>query len=54
MFANGNQALREYAFNAGMDNPEKAWILTPWDVWMPNPHYDGPEVQHPEEETYCE
>ena len=40
--------MREAAFNEGMDNPERPWILTDWDVWMPNPFYQGPPVDHPE------
>ena len=42
-------AMREYAQNAGEDVPEAAWILTPYDVWMRNPHYSGPEVPHPDD-----
>lgn len=45
-----SEAMAEYASNAGMSRPERAWILTPWDVWMPNPHYSGPTVLHPESE----
>jgi hypothetical protein len=41
-------ACREYAYNWGMDNPDRAWVLTDYDVWMPNPHYQGPPVPHPE------
>jgi hypothetical protein len=40
---------REYATNYGMDHPEKPWILSPRDVWHPNPSYRGPRVPHPEE-----
>ncbi len=42
------QACREEAYNAGMDRPDRPWILTGYDVWMPNPHYQGPPVPHPE------
>lgn len=42
------EAAREYARNAGADNPQKAWILTPWDTWEANPSYSGPAVPHPE------
>jgi hypothetical protein len=41
-------AMREYAYNAGMDNPDRAWILTPMDAWLPNPHYRGKPEPHPE------
>lgn len=46
------EADREYAFNAGMDNPDRAWILSDRDVWYPNPFYRGPAVPHPELEDY--
>lgn len=32
----------------GMEQPEKQWILTNYDVWEKNPYYHGPEQQHPE------
>ncbi len=41
---------REYAINAGQDNPDRAWILCPSDSWQPNPFYNGPPVPHPEED----
>lgn len=40
--------LYGWASGYGADMPERPWILTPWDVWMPNPHYQGPPVEHPE------
>lgn len=43
--------LREYAYNAGMHEPERAWICTPWDTWEPNPFYKGPPVRHPEDDS---
>jgi hypothetical protein len=43
-----SDAIREYGTNAGGDKPEHPWILTPWDVWVRNPAYTGPEVRHPE------
>lgn len=45
-----DEATRQYAYNHGALEPEKAWILTPFDVWMPNPHYNGPAVPHPEDD----
>lgn len=45
-------ADREYAHNAGMDNPDQAWILSDRDVWYKNPFYRGPAVPHPEEDEY--
>ena len=47
--ATNSEALREYADNAGRDNPTSAWICTPWDTWERNPHYRGPPVRHPED-----
>lgn len=47
--ATPQESVYEYAYNAGMDRPDDAWILTPFDVWMPNPHYVGPRVRHPED-----
>lgn len=44
---------REYARNAGMDDPDRAWILAPSDTWMRNPFYSGPAVPHPEEDDYA-
>ena len=46
--ARPNDALREYAYNAGADNLDSAWLSTDWDVWVKNPYYSGPEVPHPE------
>jgi len=46
--ATHTDAMREYARNAGAEHPEQAWITTPWDVCMPNPHYTGPAKPHPE------
>lgn len=41
-------AMQEHAYNAGIDNPNQAWILTPMDAWYANPHYHGEKVPHPE------
>ena len=35
----------------GMENPDKQWVLTDYDVWERNPFYSGPEQQHPEDDT---
>ena len=42
------EADREYAANVGMDNPQRAWILSSRDVWYPNPFYAGRPVPHPD------
>ena len=46
-----SEACKEFACNAGMDNPGDAWILTPWDSWERNPFYSGPPVRHPEDDS---
>ena len=48
--ATHSDAMREYTWNVGAENPNQAWILTNYDVWMKNPYYHGPAVQHPEDE----
>ena len=50
MNASGSESLAEFARNAGMDNPERAWLLDPRDVWVRNPFYNGPSVPHPEDD----
>ena len=42
-------ALRQYAAAHGADRPESQWVLSPFDTWELNPHYDGPNQPHPEE-----
>lgn len=50
--ASNGEALNEYAHNAGMDNPDTAWILHDRDIWLKNPYYAGPPQLHPEDDTY--
>lgn len=45
-----SEAMSEYARNAGVDDPEREWILTPWDTWHRNPTYTGPRGPHPEDD----
>lgn len=47
--ATHSDAFGEFARNAGMHEPDRAWLLTDWDVWVQNPHYRGPTVKHPED-----
>jgi len=49
--ATGGESLRELAVNAGMDSPDRAWLLDPRDVRVANPYYHGPRVPHPEDEN---
>lgn len=51
-YATVTDAIFEHARNVGRDHPDVAWILTPYDIWHPNPYYRGPAVQHPEDEGY--
>jgi hypothetical protein len=46
--ASPSEAIAEFGRNAGMDNPDQAWLLHDWDVWVKNPFYSGPPVPHPE------
>jgi hypothetical protein len=48
--ATGSESLREFAENAGMDNPDQCWLLDTRDVWVKNPYYHGPPVPHPEDD----
>jgi hypothetical protein len=43
------EALEEYAVVVGRDNPDQAWISTPYDVWRSNPFYRGTPVPYPED-----
>jgi hypothetical protein len=47
--ATPSDAVREWAWNAGAERPEQAWLLHDWDVWVKNPHYTGSDVPHPED-----
>jgi hypothetical protein len=47
-FASQADAYREMVKNLAQDNPERCWILTPFDTWERNPNYVGPEEPHPE------
>lgn len=42
-------AVREYVYNVGRENKDRAWILSPFDSWHKNPFYTGPKVPHPED-----
>jgi hypothetical protein len=46
--ASPQEAVAEWAYNAGSESPEKPWLLHDWDVWVANPHYAGPPAPHPE------
>jgi hypothetical protein len=40
--------LGSYGRVVGETRAEEAWLLTNQDVWVSNPHYEGPAVPHPE------
>lgn len=42
-------AVRQYASAYGAEQPDSAWILSPYDTWERNPFYNGPPVRHPED-----
>lgn len=42
-------AVREYATNAGAARPNVEWILSDYDTWVRNPHYTGQPGPHPED-----
>jgi hypothetical protein len=44
-------AVSEGAREVGRMNPDRAWILTPFDSWEKNPFYVGPPVKHPEDDS---
>lgn len=47
-FATNNDALCEFARNAGKECPHVAWLLHDSDTWVQNPFYNGIPVAHPE------
>ena len=49
--ATPSEAVAEFGYNAGMDYPDRAWLLHDFDVWVANPHYVGPPVPHPEDDV---
>ena len=34
----------------GYKSPEREYLLTNYDVWVKNPHYEGEPGPHPEED----
>jgi hypothetical protein len=42
------EAVREWTYIVGAENPDRPWILSDWDTWEKNPFYKGPPVDHPE------
>ena len=50
------EAIREWLWNVGYYPRFKdcQYILSDYDTWETNPHYCGPEQQHPEDDTPSE
>lgn len=51
-YATDAELDQEYARLKGYASPDCAWILSPQDVWYPNPAYQGPPQPHPEDDRY--
>lgn len=50
-----NEDLKQLAEARGVDAPGCAWVLSPFDTWHRNPHYDGrhgpaESIRHPEDD----
>ena len=43
------EAVREWAWNVGQDAQDQQWLLSNYDTWERNPHYNGPDQGHPED-----
>ena len=46
------EAVREWVWNVGQDRADQQWVLSDYDTWERNPHYTGPDQDHPEDEHY--
>lgn len=49
--ATESDAIREFAFNVGRDQPDREWISTPYDTWERNPFFTGRPGRHPEDDS---
>lgn len=43
-------ALRQYAAAHGEAEPQREWILSPYDTWEKNPYFVGKPGRHPEDD----
>ena len=52
--ATDSEAMSEFACNIGGEDgfKDRQWILTSYDAWVRNPHYQGPAQRHPEDWGY--
>ncbi len=46
------EAHQEMVLLFGAERPERAWILSDYNVWEPNPFYQGPPQPHPEDDHH--
>jgi hypothetical protein len=46
--ATDDDAVQEFARNAGAENQDREWLLTSYDIWVKNPFYAGAPGRHPE------
>ena len=47
-----SEAVREWAYNVGRDNPDRQWLLSDYDTLELNPFYNGPDQGHPEDDQW--
>lgn len=46
-----SDAAREHTSWVGAEHPDTAWILSPYDIWERNPHWNGKgDGRHPDHE----
>lgn len=43
-----SELLYDYALGVGDRYPDQCWLATPYDTFVRNPHYTGPEQPRPE------
>lgn len=48
------EAVAQWVWAYGAERPEQCWILSDYDTWHRNPHYNGPDQQHPEDYGFDE
>jgi hypothetical protein len=42
------QEFRDWAWAVGEDSPNRQWLLSDFDVYVENPHYQGEPQEYPE------
>ena len=46
------ESVRSWLWTVGQDRPDQQWLLSNYDTWERNPHYNGPDQGHPEDEYF--